>query len=53
MTCRHKWIPLGFRTYRCEKCFDITVLIIDKLMTERQLELFKMYGWKAWRMVCH
>lgn len=52
MTCKHKWKMLGYgRVFRCDRCGDITVLVIDKLMTERQFELFRMYGWKAWGMV--
>ncbi len=51
MTCKHKWKLIGTRTVRCELCDKITVFVIDKLMTERQYGLFRMYGYKAWSMV--
>ena len=49
--CKHEWERYGFngRTYRCKKCRDITVLLLDIVLGEKW-ELFKKYGPRAWRM---
>lgn len=51
MECKHEWERYGFngRTYRCSKCLDITVLVLDKVL-DKKWELFKIYNWRAWRM---